>query len=63
MRNATRDVQFDSLYGPVQFDENGVIPREMAVYQWQPDAGRQLVWPPEISESDPIYPIPDWDKR
>ncbi len=63
VRNAIRDVQFDSLYGSVQFDEDGVIPREMVVYQWQPDTGTQLVWPEEVSEADPIYPMPTWDER
>jgi branched-chain amino acid transport system substrate-binding protein len=63
VRNAVRDTRFDSLYGPVQFDEDGVISREMVVYQWQPDAGRQLVWPEEVSEADPTYPTPTWDER
>ncbi|ELY45903.1 amino acid ABC transporter substrate-binding protein [Natronorubrum bangense] len=63
VRDAIRETQFESLYGPVQFDEDGTIPREMVVYQWQPDTGRQLVWPEEISEADPIYPSPTWDER
>ena len=63
VRNAIREIQFESLYGSVQFDEDGVISRETVVYQWQPDAGRQLVWPEEISEADPIYPAPTWADR
>ena len=63
VRDAIREIQFESLYGSVQFDEGGSIPREMVVFQWQPDAGKQLVWPEEISEADPIYPAPTWDER
>ena len=63
VRDAVRETQFESLYGPVQFDEDGTIPREMVVYQWQPDPGKQLVWPEQVSEADPIYPTPAWDER
>ncbi|MDQ2052686.1 amino acid ABC transporter substrate-binding protein [Natronolimnohabitans sp. A-GB9] len=63
VRDAIRETQFESLYGAVQFDEDGAIPREMAVFQWHPGAGRQLVWPEESSEADPIYPTPAWDER
>lgn len=63
VRDAIRETQFESLYGAVQFDEDGTIPREMVVYQWQPDAGRQLVWPEEVDEADPLYPAPTWDER
>ncbi|WP_227014919.1 amino acid ABC transporter substrate-binding protein [Natronorubrum aibiense] len=63
VRNAIRGVQFDSLYGPVQFDEDGAILRDMVVYQWQPEAGRQLVWPEQVSEANSIYPMPNWDAR
>ena len=63
VRDAIRETQFESLYGVVQFDEDGTTPREMVVNQWQPDTGRQLVWPEEISEADPIYPAPTWDER
>jgi branched-chain amino acid transport system substrate-binding protein len=63
VRDAIREIQFENLYGSVQFDEDGTIPRDMVVYQWQPDAGRQLVWPEQISEADPVYPTPTWDER
>lgn len=35
----------------------------MVVYQWQPEAGRQLVWPEQVSEAAPIYPMPTRDER
>jgi len=63
VRDAIQDIQFDSLYGPIQFANNGVIPRDMVVYQWQPDIGKQIVWPKQARQSDPIYPMPDWDER
>jgi branched-chain amino acid transport system substrate-binding protein len=63
VRDAIRQIQFESLYDLVQFDEDGAIPREMVVYQWQPESGRQLVWPEQVSEADPIYPMPTWDEQ
>ncbi|MEY7851158.1 amino acid ABC transporter substrate-binding protein [Natrarchaeobius sp. A-rgal3] len=63
VHDAIREIQFESLYGPVQFDEDGAILREMVVYQWQSDAGKQLVWPEQVSEAEPIYPAPTWDER
>ncbi|WP_254532136.1 ABC transporter substrate-binding protein [Natrinema gelatinilyticum] len=63
VRDAIRTVQFDSLYGPIQFDDQRVIPRDMVVYQWQPDVGKQIVWPEGVRESDPIYPTPNWNER
>ncbi|MCU4924577.1 amino acid ABC transporter substrate-binding protein [Halobacteria archaeon AArc-dxtr1] len=63
VRDAIREIQFESLYGSVQFNEDGTIPRGMVVYQWQPDTGKQLVWPEQVSEADPLYPAPAWDKR
>ncbi|WP_254521676.1 amino acid ABC transporter substrate-binding protein [Natrinema caseinilyticum] len=63
VRDAVRTVQFECLYGPIQFGDDGVIPRDMVLYQWQPDAGKRIVWPEGVSESDPIYPTPNWNER
>ncbi|WP_435196700.1 amino acid ABC transporter substrate-binding protein [Natronomonas sp. EA1] len=63
VRNAIRDIQFTSAYGNIAFGEKGVIDKEMLVYQWQPDAGKQIVWPEAVQQSAPSYPMPDWSER
>ena len=63
VRNAIRDIQFGSLYGTIQFDDTGVIDLSMLVYQWQPDAGLQIVWPEDVRQAEPLYPTPPWSER
>ena len=63
VRNAIRDIEFTSAYGNIAFDERGVIDKDMIVYQWQPDSGRVIVWPEQVQQSQPIYPMPDWSER
>lgn len=63
VRNAIRDIDFTCAYGGVRFADNGVINKNMLVYQWQPDAGRQIVWPENVQQTAPMYPMPDWSER
>lgn len=63
VRDAIRDIEFQSLYGTIQFDDTGVIDLNMLVYQWQPDPGLQIVWPEDVQQAPPIYPTPAWDDR
>jgi branched-chain amino acid transport system substrate-binding protein len=63
VRNAIRDTQFTCAYGGIQFADNGVINKDMLVYQWQPEKGKQIVYPENVAQSDPIYPMPAWDDR
>ncbi|MFC4551343.1 MULTISPECIES: amino acid ABC transporter substrate-binding protein [Halorussus] len=101
VRNAIRDIQFPSAYGDISFGQNGVISKNMLVYQWQPpQAGgatqtgdgnataagngtatqtgngtatrgggaggssrKTIVWPEQVQQRPPIYPMPDWSRR
>lgn len=63
VRNAIRDIDFTCAYGGVRFADNGVINKNMLVYQWQPDGGRQIVWPENVQQTAPMYPMPDWSER
>ncbi|WP_158059323.1 amino acid ABC transporter substrate-binding protein [Halorussus halophilus] len=100
VRNAIRDIQFTSAYGDISFGQNGVISKNMLVYQWQPQQGgggqtadapanatatqtgnqtangtatggeggpagsqKTIVWPEEVQQRSPIYPMPDWSER
>jgi branched-chain amino acid transport system substrate-binding protein len=64
VRNAIRDADpFSTVYGEVNFDDSGVINKNMLVYQWQPDPGLQIVYPENVAQSDPVYPTPAWSER
>jgi branched-chain amino acid transport system substrate-binding protein len=63
VRNAIRDIEFTCAYGGVKFADNGVINKQMLVYQWQPEKGKRIVWPTNVQQSEPIYPMPGWDER
>src|SRR6056297_3254742 len=63
VRNAIRDIKFTSAYGNVTFDDSGVIDKKMLLYQWQPEKGKQIVWPKSVQQSSPAYPMPDWSER
>jgi branched-chain amino acid transport system substrate-binding protein len=64
VRNAIRDADpFPTAYGEVTFDDTGVINKNMLVYQWQPDPGLQIVYPENVAQSTPVYPMPDWSDR
>lgn len=63
VRNAIRDIQFTSAYGSIAFDSKGIINKEMLLYQWQPEKGKQIVWPENVQQSAPIYPMPAWSER
>lgn len=39
VRDAIRDIEFTTAYGNIAFGENGVIDKDMLVYQWQPQQG------------------------
>ncbi|MFT4921308.1 MAG: branched-chain amino acid transport system substrate-binding protein [Haloarculaceae archaeon] len=63
VRDAIRDIEFTSLYGDISFADNGVINKDMLVYQWQPDAGKTIVYPESVQQNAPVYPMPDWSER
>jgi len=63
VRNQIRQAEFSTAYGTVNFDDQGVIDKNMLVRQWQPDAGLQTVWPENVQQTAPAYPTPAWDER
>jgi len=62
VRDAIADVDVETAYGPISFGADGVIDRDMVVYQWQPQDGGEsvpvLVWPTAVQEAPPVYPMP-----
>lgn len=63
VRDHIRQAEFSTAYGTVAFDESGIINKNMLVRQWQPDPGLQTVWPENVQQTAPIYPMPTWDER
>ncbi|EMA08990.1 amino acid/amide ABC transporter substrate-binding protein, HAAT family [Haloarcula vallismortis] len=63
VRDHIRQASFSTVYGTVEFDDSGVIDKNMLVRQWQPDPGLQTVYPENVRQSEPIYPMPDWSER
>jgi branched-chain amino acid transport system substrate-binding protein len=63
VRDQIRNSDFMTAYGNVSFDQSGVIDKNMLVYQWQPEKDLQIVYPDNVAQSDPIYPMPDWGER
>lgn len=63
VRDHIRQAEFSTAYGTVAFDAKGVIDKNMLVRQWQPDSGLQTVWPENVQQTAPIYPMPSWSER
>lgn len=63
VRDHIRQTEFSTVYGTVAFDDSGVIDKNMLVYQWQPESDLQIVYPDNVAQSDPVYPMPGWSER
>ncbi len=64
VREALAKLEFTSFYGLIKFDERGInIYKPMAVEQLQTDGKKHTVYPPEVAEAKPQFPMPAWDKR
>ena len=62
VRDALAKVNFDSLYGPIAFDENGQIDLPQTVIQVQDDELVAIYGAKGFIEK-PKYPMPAWDAR
>ena len=49
-------------FGPIKFDGNGQNQHPVMVTQIQGGQYR-VVYPPDVAESKPIIPTPEWSKR
>jgi branched-chain amino acid transport system substrate-binding protein len=50
------------LPGKVSFDENGQVNNRLIMLQIL-NGDFQPVWPFEIASTEPVFPVPPWDKR
>ena len=63
VRGALRDMDVDTFYGPINFDETGKnVAKPMGTIQIQKGV-TQLVAPADVSVADLIYPAPRWQDR
>lgn len=57
------ETDITTAFGSVNFNQNlvnkGITPVD---YQWQ-DGSKALVGPPDLANTDPIYPVPSWSER
>jgi branched-chain amino acid transport system substrate-binding protein len=64
VRDALAAVDMMTYFGRIKFDARGVnVYKSMAVEQYQPDGKKYTVWPRDVAEKPPVYPMPPWDKR
>jgi len=64
VRDALAALDIMTFYGKIKFDSRGVnVYKPMAVEQYQPDGKKYTVWPQDVAEKPPMYPMPAWDKR
>ena len=61
VRDAIAKLDFESVYGRIQFGDNGQIVMPQTVIQIQDDRLIEVFTDKFINQ--PIYPIPGWDKR
>lgn len=62
VRDALAETSFDSLYGPISFDERGQIDLPQIVVQVQ-DGKLVEVRGPNGEVNPPLYPMPAWNER
>lgn len=63
IRDAIRNLNVpETPFGPIKFDDKGQNAHPVLITQVQ--GGKYtVVWPPDVAESKPIVPTPEWSKR
>jgi branched-chain amino acid transport system substrate-binding protein len=56
-----RETEFDTIVGPLSFDDRGRPEQAHMILQWQ-DGGIEIVLPddPEVQTAEIVYPKPEW---
>jgi branched-chain amino acid transport system substrate-binding protein len=63
IRDAIRNLNIaDTPFGPIRFDAKGQNAHPVLVTQIQ-NGQYKVVWPPDVAETKPILPTPEWSKR
>ena len=61
LRDAASRLRCTTLYGPyaIDADTGRQTAHPMLVTQWQ-HGRKEIVWPPQVAEAQPLYPGPFW---
>lgn len=62
LRDAIRDTEIDTIFGPIRFDEKGQNDHTVAVTQVL-NGKFVTVWPPSAAIRNPVVPVPPWSAR
>ncbi len=63
VREQLLKLKITTAFGDYQVDERGFqTAHKMVLIQWQ-DGKRVTVWPSNLSEAKPLYPMPPWSQR
>ncbi len=62
IRDALRETEMDTIFGPVAFDETGQNSHPVLVTQIL-QGEFVTAWPPDAAAIDPVYPAPAWAER
>lgn len=64
VRDALAALDIMTFYGRIKFDARGVnVFKPLAIEQLQPDGKKYTVWPANVAERPPLYPMVPWEKR
>ena len=63
IREQLLKLKITTAFGEYQVDERGFqVAHKMVLIQWQ-EGKRVTVWPAQLSEAKPLYPMPPWNQR
>src|SRR5262249_26724196 len=62
IRDAIRQTDLQTAFGPIKFDAKGQNPHPVLITQVQ-GGQYKVVWPADAAESKPIIPTPAWTER
>jgi branched-chain amino acid transport system substrate-binding protein len=63
IRDAIRTTDMpQTMFGPIKFDEHGQNVHPLLVTQVQ-NQQYKVIWPPDVADTKPIVPAPDWSQR
>lgn len=62
IRDALRETDMDTIFGPIAFDETGQNEHPMLVTQVL-QSRFVTVWPEDAAAIEPVYPAPSWEER
>lgn len=63
VRSALRRMDFTCFFGRIRFDETGQNSTKPMLVEQLQGGLRQTVWPPDLANSEPMYPTPSWTAR